>query len=102
MPGAAFPHRVSETFRGVYAPAGTPADIVQRVARDTVDVLRDPPVVEKLRGIGFDVRARGPEGLADRVAREGPMWRDIRVQSRIELQKTYHQGAIVRFSRTGD
>ena len=41
---------------------------------------------EKLRGVGFDVRARGPQGLAERVAREVPMWRDIIVQSRIELQ----------------
>ena len=77
---------VSETFQGMYAPAGTPAPIVQRVARDTLDVLADPATLEKLRGVGFDVRARGPEGLAARVAREVPMWRDIIVQSRIELQ----------------
>jgi hypothetical protein len=32
------------------------------------------------------VRASGPQGLAQRVAREVPMWRDIIVQSRIELQ----------------
>jgi tripartite-type tricarboxylate transporter receptor subunit TctC len=86
MQEAGYPDLVSETFQGMYAPAGTPADIVQRVARDTLDVLKDPPVVEKLRGIGFDVRARGPQGLAERVAREVPMWRDIIVQSHIELQ----------------
>jgi len=70
----------------MFAPAGTPAPIVRRAARDTLEVLRDPPTVEKLRSVGFDVRARGPAGLAERVAREVPMWRDIIVQSRIELQ----------------
>lgn len=35
---------------------------------------------------GFDVRASGPGGLARRVAKEVPMWRDIIVQLRIELQ----------------
>ena len=56
------------------------------MARDTLEVLAEPAMVEKLRGVGFDVRARGPEGLAQRVAREVPMWRDVIVQSRIELQ----------------
>ena len=77
---------VSETFQGMYAPAGTPEAIVQRVARDTLDVLADPATLEKLRGVGFDVRASGPAGLAARVAKEVPMWRDIIMQSRIELQ----------------
>ena len=58
----------------------------QRVARDTLAVLADPEVAEKLRGVGFDVRARGPQGLSARVAREVPMWRDVIVQSKIEQQ----------------
>ena len=70
----------------MYAPAGTPAPIVRRVARDTLEVLGDPATIEKLRGIGFDVRASGPKGLAERVAREVPMWRDVIVHTRIELQ----------------
>jgi tripartite-type tricarboxylate transporter receptor subunit TctC len=81
-----YPDIVSETFQGMYAPAGTPDAIVQRVARDTLAVLKDPQVLEKLRGIGFDVRAGGPAGLAARVAREVPMWRDVIVQSHMELQ----------------
>ncbi len=81
-----YPDLVSETFQGMYAPAGTPSGIVQRVARETLDVLKDPQIQEKLRGIGFDVRADGPAGLAARVAREVPMWRDVIVQSHMELQ----------------
>ena len=86
MQEAGFPGFVSETFQGMYAPVGTPAPIVQRVAHDTLDVLGDPAILEKLRGVGFDVRARDPAGLAERVAREVPMWREIIVQSRLELQ----------------
>jgi hypothetical protein len=70
----------------MYAPVGTPDAIVQRVARDTLEVLTDAATLEKLRGVGFDVRAKGPAGLAERVAREVPMWRDVIRQSRIELQ----------------
>jgi tripartite-type tricarboxylate transporter receptor subunit TctC len=81
-----FPDIVSETFQGMYAPAGVPDEIVQRVARETLAVLKEPEVAEKLRAVGFDVRAAGPKGLAARVAREVPMWREIIRQSKIELQ----------------
>ena len=70
----------------MFAPAGTPdADHPARGARHARRSGRTRDL-EKLRGVGFDVRARGPEGLAERVAREVPMWRDVIVQSRIELQ----------------
>jgi len=81
-----FPDIVSETFQGMYAPAGVPDEIVQRVARETLAVLKEPEVADKLRAVGFDVRAAGPTGLAARVAREVPMWRDVIQQSKIELQ----------------
>src|SRR4029079_8641913 len=77
---------VYETFQGTYAPAGVPDEIVQRVARETLAVLKEPEVADKLRAVGFDVRAAGPTGLAARVAREVPMWRDVIQQSKIELQ----------------
>ena len=86
MAESGYPDIVSETFQGMYAPAGTPDAIVQRVAAETLSVLKEPEVADKLRGIGFDVRAAGPKGLAARVAREVPMWRDIIKQSKIEQQ----------------
>jgi tripartite-type tricarboxylate transporter receptor subunit TctC len=86
MVEAGFPEIVSETFQGMYAPAGTPDAVVQRVSAETLAVLKEREVATKLRDIGFDVRAAGPQGLAARVAREVPMWRDVIQQSKIELQ----------------
>lgn len=83
---AGYPDIVSETFQGMYAPAGTPDAIVQRIATETLAVLKEPDVAEKLRAVGFDVRATGPQGLAARVAKEVPMWRDLIEQSKIERQ----------------
>jgi tripartite-type tricarboxylate transporter receptor subunit TctC len=86
MVEAGFPDIVSETFQGMYAPAGTPDAIAQRVSAETLAVLKEPEVSTKLRDVGFDVRAAGPQGLAVRVAKEVPMWRDVIQQSKIELQ----------------
>jgi tripartite-type tricarboxylate transporter receptor subunit TctC len=86
MAEAGVPGIVSETFQGMYAPAGTPDAIVQRVSAETLAVLKEPEVATKLRDVGFDVRAAGPQGLAARVTREVPMWRDVIQQSKIELQ----------------
>ena len=86
MVESGYPDIVSETFQGMYAPAGTPDAIVQRIAVETLAVLKEPEVADKLRAVGFDVRAAGPAGLAARVAREVPMWRDLIKQSKIEQQ----------------
>ena len=86
MVESGFPDIVSETFQGMYAPAGTPDAIVQRVSAETLAVLKEPEVTTKLRDVGFDVRAAGPKGLAARVAKEVPMWHDIIQQSKIEQQ----------------
>jgi len=83
---AGYPDIVSETFQGMYAPAGVPDAIVQRVAAETLAVLKEQEVADKLRAVGFDVRAAGPKGLAARVAKEVPMWHDLIKQSKIELQ----------------
>jgi tripartite-type tricarboxylate transporter receptor subunit TctC len=85
MEESGFPGMVSETFQGMYAPAGTPKEIVDRVARDMLAVLKDPDVAAKLLGVGFDVRANGPAGLSARVAKEVPMWRDLIQKSKIEM-----------------
>jgi len=84
MAESGFPDIVSETFQGMYAPAGTPDAIVQRVANETLAVLKEPEVADKLRAVGFDVRATGPKGLGASVAKEVPMWRDLIQQSKIE------------------
>lgn len=56
----------------------------QRGLLDSADL--PAAVVEKVRSIGFNIRVQGPEGLAERVRKEVPMWRDVIVQSRMELQ----------------
>jgi tripartite-type tricarboxylate transporter receptor subunit TctC len=48
----------------LFAPAGTPAPIVERMAQETVRALQDPEVRTKLSDIGATVVASGPAAAA--------------------------------------
>jgi tripartite-type tricarboxylate transporter receptor subunit TctC len=59
------------------APAGTPPAIVQRMNQALVAVLREPEVVEKLKGQYFDVIASTPEELGRFMREEEARWRPV-------------------------
>jgi tripartite-type tricarboxylate transporter receptor subunit TctC len=79
-----YPGFLSDTFHGMYAPAGTPPDIIDKLVKVALDALKDQAFHEKLRALGFDVIASGPEGLRKRVAEEVPRYRDIIAKAGIE------------------
>jgi tripartite-type tricarboxylate transporter receptor subunit TctC len=77
---------VTETFLSFFAPAGTPAPIVERLARETASVMGDPETRGRMRNAGFIVRPDGPEALANRVTREVAAWRDLTTRARITVE----------------
>ena len=74
---AGLPNAEAETFQALFAPAGTPKEIVDRLAKDTVDILRRPDIRARLQSAGLGVVAFGPEALAARVARDVATWKDV-------------------------
>jgi tripartite-type tricarboxylate transporter receptor subunit TctC len=79
-----YPGFVTDTFAGLFAPAGTPKEVVDKLAKTVSEVLAKPEVVEKARKAGFQVIGGGPEVLAARVAREVAFNRDIITRAGIE------------------
>jgi tripartite-type tricarboxylate transporter receptor subunit TctC len=74
---------VSETFNALYAPAATPAPILDRLAQGVLTVLQRPDVQQRYRTGGILALPEGPEGLKARVMREVPLWREVIRQARI-------------------
>jgi tripartite-type tricarboxylate transporter receptor subunit TctC len=72
-----YPNSVTETFQALLAPAGTPQVALDRLERDTIKVLQQPDIRDKLKETGFGVIAGGPDVLRARIAREVPMWKDV-------------------------
>jgi len=75
---------VIDTFHCMLAPAGTPPEIVDRLAGVSIDSLKQPEFHERLRTLGFETIANGPDGLRRRIADEVPRYRDIIAKAGIE------------------
>ena len=76
-----------DSWQGLFAPAGTPREIVDRLAEATRAVLRQPDIRQKLLAIGVAAADKGPQQLRARVLREVPMWRDFLEKTGIKLEQ---------------
>jgi tripartite-type tricarboxylate transporter receptor subunit TctC len=77
MEEAGIPNAVVDTSQVFLAPAGTPRDILDRLAKETQKILQKPDVREKMLKASFAVKYEGPEQLRARTAREVPMWKEL-------------------------
>jgi tripartite-type tricarboxylate transporter receptor subunit TctC len=67
----------TDNFQGLFAPAGTPKPVVDRLVKELSAILARPDVKERYQKIGLPVTAEGPDAFRARVAREVSMYRDI-------------------------
>lgn len=59
---------------GIFAPAGTPAPLIERIHREMVAALRRADVTERLFGVGVEVVASTPAELAATIKSEMAKW----------------------------
>ena len=67
----------TDTFYGLFAPAGTPQPIIDRLVKELTEILKQPDVRERYRISGAPVLAEGPDAFRARIAREVPMFKEI-------------------------
>ncbi len=75
---------VFETYTALMAPSRTPPEIVSRLEKVALDILRRPEMRERLTKSGFEVTAKDGKGHMARVAKEVPMFREIIVEAGIK------------------
>jgi tripartite-type tricarboxylate transporter receptor subunit TctC len=61
-------------WMGLYAPKGTPAPIVARLATDTAKAMAAPDVREKLNGMGFQAKTDSPAAFDAYLRSETAKW----------------------------
>jgi tripartite-type tricarboxylate transporter receptor subunit TctC len=71
---AGLPGYESAQWSGLLAPAGTPQEIIGRLHRETVAILRAPDMRERLAGDGSELVANSPEEFAAFIKAELVKW----------------------------
>jgi tripartite-type tricarboxylate transporter receptor subunit TctC len=75
-----------EYWAGVWAPAGTPADIVHKLNAAINDGLRSPELIASFGKLGFETRIGSPRDFAAFIATEIPRWATVIKASGVKSQ----------------
>ena len=67
----------SDTFQALFAPAGTPKPIIDRLAKEVGKILAEPDIQAKYAKLGLPVLAEEPDVFRARIAREVPMYKEV-------------------------
>ena len=75
-----------EYWAGLWAPAATPADIVEKLNNMANDALRSPELIASLKKLGFETRIGSSQDFAVFIAAEIPRWAAVVKASGVKSQ----------------
>ena len=64
-------------WQGLFAPAGTPKAIVDKISLTVAEVLQKPEIRARMAAGGFDARGDGPARVAELIRLSVPKWADV-------------------------
>ncbi|OZI52908.1 Bug family tripartite tricarboxylate transporter substrate binding protein [Bordetella genomosp. 4] len=73
------------SWQAVFAPAGTPDDVIQKLYAAMSQTLKQPEVLKQLQGLGLDVSGAGPEELGKFQKAEVAKWADVAKKANIKM-----------------
>ena len=71
---------------GLFAPAGTPRALIERVHGAAADAISDPNVRERFPALGYEPVASTPEAFTARFKRDLLLYARVIREARIPLQ----------------
>ncbi len=71
---------------GVMAPAGTPEPVLARLRKEIGEMLKDPKVVERLRGLGYQPAYLAGAEFRDFVVKDLDQWKAVAKAANIVLE----------------
>jgi len=83
---AGYPGFDVTSWYGIALRTGTPADITDRLYRDTAEILKRDDVKERFAGMGVEPGGLPSRDFAELVRREARQWGDIIVRANIKLE----------------
>ena len=83
---AGLPGFQSNTDYALYAPAGTPKEIIARLNRETIAVLEQPDLKARLAALGIEVSGGTPDALRAEVVAEFDKWSKVLKEGNIKQE----------------
>jgi tripartite-type tricarboxylate transporter receptor subunit TctC len=74
MAESGLPGFESNGWFGIVAPAGTPQDVIAKLNAAFVLVLKDPAVVDRIRGLGSEPMPMTPDEFSTFIRHEIDKW----------------------------
>jgi tripartite-type tricarboxylate transporter receptor subunit TctC len=74
------------TWNALFAPAGTPPEVIERLNAAAVAAMADPGVVERMQEFSAEIVASTPEALAEHVAAEAAKWGPVVEAANIRVE----------------
>jgi tripartite-type tricarboxylate transporter receptor subunit TctC len=81
-----YPHIEGDSWVGILVPAGTPAEIISVLYRESTKILAQPDMKDRLAALGYDLVASTAEEFATRIAAEIKMWAKVIRAANIKLE----------------
>ena len=75
-----------EYWAGIWAPAGTPTDIVEKLNAAVNKALQSPDLIASLKKLGFETRIGSPRDFAAFITTEIPRWAAVVKASGVKSQ----------------
>jgi tripartite-type tricarboxylate transporter receptor subunit TctC len=72
-------------WNGIFVPTGTPLDVIAKLNREIVAILKAPDVSQRLVGLGFDLVAGTPQQFDELVRVEHAKWGKVIRDANIKL-----------------
>lgn len=72
------------SWNAIFAPAGTPAEVIATLNKALNDVLADPEVKKKALDLGIEARGSTPQEIQDRLKADIVKWGKVIEQAKIE------------------
>ena len=76
----------ADTLTGIVAPAGTPREIVELLAREIAAIVAQPDVKERLTVLGFTAVANKPDQFAARIRLEMDKWAKVVRDAKLRIE----------------
>jgi tripartite-type tricarboxylate transporter receptor subunit TctC len=74
------------TWFGMFAPAGTPPDIVRRLQAEVVAALKAPDLRERFDAVGAEPVGSTSEQFVDRIRSDGVRWAEVIRKADVKVQ----------------